>query len=230
MGIFPYELGMLLRDHLGLTRAVETGTYYGGTARDLSGLFESVVTVELSDDLYEQVSPELAPIPNLQTFHGESPELLRRVHDASVPTLYWLDAHWSGGPTAGEANPCPLLDELDAIQGGHPDDALLIDDARQFATTRHPQSWPTLVAAIDALRERFPGYHVTVLQDLIIAVPGLAKEVVDEWGESVLEDEWSRAEGPRARGWPPPVPFVDRLRGGAARARRLLSERAASRR
>src|SRR3954449_4577636 len=114
MGSFPYQLGIALRDELGLQRAIETGTYYGGTARDLTGLFESVATVELSDELYAEVSPSLSGLPNLAVLHGESPAAIRQLHDPSTATLFWLDAHWSGGPTAGEANPCPVLEELEA--------------------------------------------------------------------------------------------------------------------
>jgi hypothetical protein len=225
MGSFPYELGIRLRNELGLTRAVETGTYYGGTARDLAGLFGRVVTVELSADLFSQVSPELSELKNLKTHLGDSPTVLREVRDPSAATLYWLDAHWSGGATAGEANPCPLLDELESIRGGHPDDTLLIDDARQFATSRDPESWPTLVAALDAIRDAFPEHHVTVLQDLIIVVPARAKSVVDDWGNELLEDEWAQSEEPRRRGWPPPVPFSARLRRRIATAGRLIAER-----
>jgi hypothetical protein len=79
---------------------VETGTFQGGGARALAAMFPAVVTVELSDRYFELARAELAAVPNVVTEHGASPDVLRRLEAA--PTLYWLDAHWSGLDTAGE--------------------------------------------------------------------------------------------------------------------------------
>ena len=48
MGRVPPDLAVELRDQLGLRRAVETGTYSGEGARVLAGLFDSAITIELS--------------------------------------------------------------------------------------------------------------------------------------------------------------------------------------
>ena len=176
---------------------METGTFQGGGARSLAAMFPAVITVELSDRYFELARAELAAVPNLVTEHGASPDVLRRLEAA--PTLYWLDAHWSGLDTAGEDNPCPVLAEIAAIPA-HPADCLLIDDARLFAATREPDRWPTLVHVINALREARPGAHVTVLHDLILSVPTEAKDLVDDFGTGHAEQVWAAGEEARLAG------------------------------
>jgi hypothetical protein len=160
-------------------------------------MFPSVITVELSDRYFELAKADLAALTNIFAEHGSSPAVLREL--AATPTLYWLDAHWSGLDTAGEENPCPVLDEIAAIPA-HPDDCLLIDDARLFAATREPDRWPTLVRVIDALRRARPDAHVTVLHDLILCVPQEAKDIVDDFGMDHAEGVWAAGEGARLAG------------------------------
>lgn len=197
IGSLPYKLAADLRDRLGLERAVETGTYKGGGARALAAMFASVVTIELSDRYFELASAELAAVPNIAAEHGASPVILEHLEPA--PTLYWLDAHWSGLDTAGEENPCPVLEEIAAIHA-HPSDCLLIDDARLFAATREPDRWPTLVRVLDALREARPGAHVTVLHDLILCVPAEAKDILDDFGIDHAHEVWAAGEVARLTG------------------------------
>jgi hypothetical protein len=186
-------------------------------------MFSLVVTVELSDHYFANAQKELADLPNVATNHGSSPALLRTLE--AEPTLYWLDAHWSGLDTAGVENPCPVLDEITAIPAD-PADCLLIDDARLFATTAEPKRWPTLVEVIDALRAARPGAHVTVIHDLILCVPAAAKDLVDEFGAAHLQTVWAAGEEARTAGsqWdvtkPAEVePLARRLRHQAGRLR-----------
>lgn len=168
-------------------------------------MFASVVTVELADHYFEAAYARLSGLPNLALEHGSSPAVLSKLEPA--PTLYWLDAHWSGLDTAGADNPCPVLDEIMAIRP-HPADCLLIDDARLFAATREPERWPTLVQVIDGLREARPTAHVTVLHDLIVCVPAEAKDLVDEFGMRYAETVWAAGEEARLG----PRPDVERRR------------------
>jgi hypothetical protein len=160
-------------------------------------MFPSVVTIELSDRYFELASAELATVPNVVAEHGASPEVLQGLEPA--PTLYWLDAHWSGLDTAGEESPCPVLGEIEAIPA-HSSDCVLIDDARIFAATRQPDKWPTLVRVIDALREARPDGHVTVLHDLILCVPPEAKDIIDDFGMDHAEEVWAAGERARLAG------------------------------
>lgn len=179
-------------------------------------MFPTVVTVELSDRYFEAALAELAALPNVAVEHGSSPSVLTTLPPA--PTLYWLDAHWSGLDTAGSEHPCPVLDEIASIPP-HPADCLLIDDARLFATTSEPERWPTLVDVIEALCRARPASHVTVLHDLIICVPAEAKDLVDEFGRRHAEAVWAAGERARLAGSAWEVAEPSR----STRALRLLS-------
>jgi hypothetical protein len=175
MGSLPTPLVDELRDELGLLDAVETGTYKGGTAALLAKRFRTVTSIELSPELHRAAVETLASIDNLTLLSGSSPDVLRGLEPSSAGTLFWLDAHWSGLDTAGRENPCPVLDEIAAIGLGHPDDCLLIDDARLFNSTE----WPSLIDVMNTITEVRPDHHVTVAHDLIVAVPRRVRPSVD---------------------------------------------------
>jgi hypothetical protein len=215
MGRVPPDLAAELRDQLGLRRAIETGTYSGEGARLLAGIFDSAVTIELSRELWESARRSQADVPNLELRHGDSTTELPAVVDAALPTLYFLDGHWSGGPTAGDQRECPVLDELRAIGSGHPDDCVFVDDARLFAAPppppHDPSHWPTLIEIIDAIRAARPEHHVTMLADQVIGVPARAKPAVDRFGQRVAE--------------PPTPSLVGRASMGVTRTLRRLRPR-----
>lgn len=169
---------------------METGTYRGDGARLLAATFPEVVTIELSPELYDIASRSLAAVANVRTVQGDSRAELEPLAAEGVPTLYFLDGHWSQGATAGEDVQCPLLDELEALRGGHADDCLVVDDARHFAAPPppplDPRLWPTLIEVLDKIREQWPEHYVTVVHDQIIAVPRRAKPVVDGFGQRPL--------------------------------------------
>jgi hypothetical protein len=201
VGALPAELAVELRNRLGLRRAIETGTYLGGGTRLLAGLFAEVTTIELAAPLAERATAELADLSHVTVRQGNSRDVLPGLVRPDVPTLYWLDGHWSGGETAGDEDECPVLDELGAIAGGNVHDCILIDDARLFAAAppppHDPASWPSLVEVFDALRGPHPGHHVTVLRDLVIAVPDEARDPVDRFGRGDLDGDSEPAEPSR---------------------------------
>jgi hypothetical protein len=203
VGDVPPELTAGLKTTLGLRRAVETGTYRGGGAKALAGIFEDVVTIELSEDLYRSAAVELSGCRNVTRVLGDSRAELGSLAAEGVPTLYWLDGHWSGGATAGATHECPVLGELEAIGDGHDDDCVLIDDARLFAAAppppHDPTHWPTLIEVLDALRSRRPGHYVTVLHDLVIAVPPPAKPAVDAFAYRPAGEAQRRSVSHRLR-------------------------------
>jgi hypothetical protein len=214
MGSISPELATALRDRLGLRRAVETGTYHGVTARILGGIFDQVVTVELSATLAASAADGLADTPNVRVVNGDSRTELGSLADPEVPTMYFLDGHWSGGPTAGADAECPVLEEIDALSSGHPNDCVFVDDARLFAAAPPPphkaEHWPTLMEVLDALRRVRPGHHLTLLEDQVIAVPGQVKPLIDAFGRGELAAE--QREAP-----PPAAGVLARLRGAVSR-------------
>ena len=186
MGSVDLAFATDLRNRLGLKRAVETGTFRGTTTRKLAPLFESVATIELSATLHRRAEVSLGDLPNVQVLQGDSAQRLTELSDPRVPTLYFLDGHWSGGSTSGVEDQCPLLRELATIGSGHPDDCILIDDARLFTSAPPPphdvDQWPTLVDIFDAIREHRPHHAVTVLGDQIIAAPARGRPAIDAYG------------------------------------------------
>ena len=143
--------------------------------------------------LAERAARELADLPDVTVRQGDSRTVLPELVEPGTPTLYFLDGHWSGGETAGEAGECPVLDELRPIAPGNADDAILIDDARLFTASppppHDPAAWPTIVQIFAALQAARPDDHVTVLRDLVIAVPARAKDLVDRFGRGELDAE-----------------------------------------
>ena len=186
-----------LQEALGLRRAVETGTYVGDGARRLAGWFPEVVTIELSEDLHRIASDKLADLPSVTVLQGHSVDRLPSLVNPEMSTFWFLDGHYSaGGIAVGEDDPCPVLDELAVIGGGHPDDVVVIDDLRMFAYApgppHDPSRWPSLVTIIDALRRQWPGHHVTVLGDQFIAVPARARAQVDRRGHELSDEMYAR--------------------------------------
>jgi hypothetical protein len=192
VGSVPPRLATALRDQLELRRAVETGTYHGITARILGGIFDEVVTVELSSELAASAAAGLVDTPNVRVVNGDSRRELGGLADRELPTLYFLDGHWSGGPTAGVDAECPVLEEIAALAQGNPRDCVFVDDARLFAAPppppHKPDQWPTLMEVLDALRQIRPGHHLTLLEDQVIAVPAAAKPLIDAFGRGELAE------------------------------------------
>lgn len=182
MGTVPVELAEKLQNSLTLTRAVETGTFEGDGARALARLFPQVVSIELSDVNFTRARRSLSSIKSIELIHGDSRQALPALLRPDVPTLYFLDGHWSEGP-AGEDSQCPVMDELAALRGGHPNDCVIIDDAQFFLAAPpppyDPAHWPRLVDLIDALRIGYPSHHITLLNDQVVAVPAAAAPIVD---------------------------------------------------
>jgi hypothetical protein len=192
MGTIDLQFASELRDKLELERAIETGTYRGITARALASVFEAVITIELSPVIHERAVTMLRAYPNVVPVLGRSPDVLRTIAQRDVPTLFFLDGHWSGGYTAGSDEECPLLDELAAIGSGHQDDCFVVDDARLFTSPppppHDPDQWPTILEIFDAIRLHHPSHTVTLLSDQIIAVPPCAKQVLADYGTRLRED------------------------------------------
>lgn len=79
---------------------VETGTLYGHTAIHASRLFSQVITIELNTQLHTSALNINQRIKNIEFIHGNSGAEVDRLVDRLVsPTVFFLDAHWSGDNT-----------------------------------------------------------------------------------------------------------------------------------
>jgi hypothetical protein len=183
----------LLTEALPLQTFVETGTFKGETLRLAFPLFEECHSVELSPELYEAAIRQFGSQTGVHLYHGPSPEFLRARRDrfASVPTLFWLDAHWCvAEQTAGGESQSPLLAELEAINALHPQSVLLIDDARLYLcpppVPHRSGDWPDFHSVVQALLLLSPRHRLMVLNDVILFYPDSLRAVVSayarEWG------------------------------------------------
>lgn len=137
-------------DTLGIKNFVETGT---GVAESLSHVLDvrpddvKVYTVELMDQLHDQLVAKFGQVPNLNLIKGYSHiEMKNIVEELSTdPTLFWHDAHFPGAdfningatytsePDATKR--IPLESELRAIVDSGRDttkDVFVLDDLRVY--------------------------------------------------------------------------------------------------
>jgi hypothetical protein len=111
------NLALSLRDEFEIKEFVETGTNHGDTTEWASKHFDRVFSSELSSVLHRNAAHRFINSKNIELFNGDSPDQIRQINSRLISPIFWLDAHWSGGETAGIESECPLLDELNAILG-----------------------------------------------------------------------------------------------------------------
>jgi hypothetical protein len=180
----PERLVLSLRDALGAKTFIETGTFRGATAEWASRHFERVHSVERAEPIYRETRSRLGDITNLSLYLGDTREILHDlVAGLDRPAVLWLDAHFSGGETAGKGDECPLLDELAIANASQSDLAVLVDDARYFLAAppapHRIDDWPDLGEVVGTLsrnRERY----VCVTEDVVVAVAMAHRDVVVE--------------------------------------------------
>lgn len=178
----PERLVLSLRDALGARTFIETGTFRGATAEWASRHFTDVRSIELSETLFNETRTRLAALDNLSLYLGDTREHLPPLIEAlDAPAVLWLDAHWSGGPTSGEGDQCPLLDELAIADRAGPALAVLVDDARLFLSAPPAplrlDDWPDLSQVVGHLSRNGERY-VAVTEDVVVAVPMAYRDVV----------------------------------------------------
>jgi hypothetical protein len=149
---------------------LETGTYRGDMVEAQRRNFDKIVTIELADQLYEDARNRFSSDSNITVVKGDSGELLPEVIREFIgPVLYWLDGHFSGGPTARGELDTPILRELHTVfERGDHRDVILIDDARLFRW--HP-AYPKLSKIREFVSRHRPGYKVEVRSDIIYIHP-----------------------------------------------------------
>jgi hypothetical protein len=172
VGEVPEATAAKLAAKHGIRRAVETGTYYGNSTRRLARIFPTVETIELSPRYALRARIRFFTSRNVRVIRGDSANVL---HPATEPTLYWLDAHWSGANTAGRERECPVLDEFRLTSPGHPLDCYLVDDARLFIEPplppHKPEQWPTLGEVKALVAELRPTHSLWIENDIIVVTP-----------------------------------------------------------
>jgi hypothetical protein len=167
----PHDIKLLailyLADLVRAKMLVETGSYLGDTVRALRGRFELIASIEIAPALAEPLQREFAGDKSVRIILGDSGKMLSNLLIGTrKQAVFWLDAHYSGGPTLGEGY-VPIFAELDTIaQLAHPQHAVLIDDVRDFTGK---DSYPTAGRIVEHLRKA--GYRVAVANNMIHALP-----------------------------------------------------------
>ncbi|MEG4998382.1 FkbM family methyltransferase [Microcoleus sp. B4-D4] len=187
----PIEIISQLKEAYGINNFIETGTYQGHTAYWASQVFEQVFTIEYSQDLYQKVTEKYGHITNIEFLYGDSRNLIdNTVSQLESLSLFWLDAHWSGGQTYGEIDECPLLAEIAIINRSDCEHFIFIDDARLFLSPppppHSPQHWPDISAVLNLLNSGKNSRHIVIIDDVIIAVPARAKELIVQYCQDLL--------------------------------------------
>ena len=161
-------------ERFGLRTLIETGTYYGDMVEAMRGRFDRIVSIELSDGLYEQALRRFRGAKTIELIHGDSGVALQAVlRTLDRPALFWLDGHYSAGETARGERDTPIFEELrhilDAPDLGH---VVVIDDARYFGTD---PSYPTLDELKRFVLSKRPALEISVEGDSIRITPPRAR-------------------------------------------------------
>lgn len=147
---------------------IETGTFYGQSVNQMRRHFDHVVSIELSDSLFEYNRKAFRKFTNVRMIHGDSAFRLREaIESVEGNILYWLDGHYSGEGTAIGERVSPIHVELAIIRELYKQgDCILIDDARMF---KEENGYPPIGEVIWKLKGIDPDFDVTVDGDCIVA-------------------------------------------------------------
>lgn len=159
----------LLRGFAGTHRVLfETGTADGDTTAALADDFDRVITVEIDDKRYLICAEKFLFDPKVSLIHGESSYVIEMiVPSLRQPTLFWLDAHRSGGEEVELPFETPVQHELWHIMNSATvtglDHLIVVDDARLFGMAR---GYPTPLILME-LAAQF-NYEVESNRDVFI--------------------------------------------------------------
>ncbi|KKN72165.1 hypothetical protein LCGC14_0413770 [marine sediment metagenome] len=170
---------------------IETGTLNGeNVKRAMSAGFNKAYSIELSEIMFKMARRNLQNVQNVTLINGDSgAELVKLLKNINKKCVFWLDAHYSGGDTAGHRQVPPLLKELNAIAQHHiKNHLILIDDVRIFKNApndldvtkyaRYRQSdslsWANIMSGLYKINPEYKLRLETGFaeNDILIATPG----------------------------------------------------------
>ena len=183
----PESLVLNLVKNNNVKNFVETGTYKGNSSFWAAKHFDNVFTIELNKELYEETSSRKDAPKNITFLQGNSKDVLPElVNTLDGQSIFWLDGHWCMG-AGGKEDECPLMNELMAISKTK-DSIILIDDARCFLGPLPPphnaNDWPRIDEIFSLIRNYFPDYTSTIVEDVIVAVPASVKQNLDDYWQN----------------------------------------------
>jgi hypothetical protein len=128
---------------------VETGTYMGQTTEVLARNTSRVISIEPSPELAKRAEMLFAQNRNVQIVNGlsenELSSILETLPSDSYTIAFWLDGHYSEGPTHLGPIETPIVQELKIIEAhlqNFQEVTIFIDDFRCFVNrqTDYPQT------------------------------------------------------------------------------------------
>ena len=153
---------------------IETGYGTGETLEDVvQGRYEQIHSIEISSEVVAEAPKNFAAYPQVTIHFGSSPGILPSLCDPDRETVFWLDAHYSGGAYAHDTNPtldleygqCPLLAELAVVRAipWRVPPLIFIDDLPLFEAERYRGRYAlcdrTQFPHIDDIRRAIPSEY-----------------------------------------------------------------------
>lgn len=113
---------------------IETGTYLGDTTWYFKNIFNKIYTIEIEKDLYLAAVKRFKRYKNIKVINGDSGQEIRKIIGIiESPSVFWLDAHASGGVTTFRDAFTPIKAEIGAILGDKRySHMIFIDDVGSF--------------------------------------------------------------------------------------------------
>lgn len=144
---------------------VETGTFNGDTVEAMRPSMALIHSIELSKELFDKARKRFEKFPSIKLWQGDSGKVLKKILPTiKKPTLFWLDAHGSGGITAEGEEWSPIIKELILITSlSKSKHVILIDDARGFTGNQSP----TIEMIESVIKKYHPKYEFVVQDDII---------------------------------------------------------------
>jgi len=153
-------------DKFGTKVLVETGTCHGDMVEAMKNYFSQIYSIELSDELYDKAKRRFAGDAHIQIIYGDSGiELEKVIPILNQSALFWLDGHYSAGPTAKGVKDTPIYEELAHVfNSSQPGHVILIDDARCFEAD---PTYPSIDELSVFIKENKPEANINVENDII---------------------------------------------------------------
>jgi hypothetical protein len=157
---------------------IETGLYIGETISDLYfdkylDDMSKVYSIEIEKHFIDECIERFPFLKDnkFNLVHGDSAsELTKICHNHKDDKMFfWLDAHYSGGPTgkSGEYGECPIKGELDFLKDIKEKPIIVIDDIALFGVQK---DFPKIESIIEKINSFDFDFDITIDEELSVLV------------------------------------------------------------
>ena len=192
-----YEM-IYLSGRYNVSNFIETGTHLGETVIFMAEKFpfDKIHSVEISgyyidfiNNHFQRVANDAGiDVSNIKIWKGNSVNVLPSIlSEVKGRSLFWLDAHCSGGDTAkSDDYDCTILKEIEVIKSSSINNHIIvIDDMNACKDGR--TDYPTISEISDLILSINEDYLITVKYNVLFAeVPSSIPELDDNLNSPVL--------------------------------------------